>query len=112
MLLTFFILRLAARFPGENLFQFGPKVLGKPLSLLLALIYLLFWAFFLTLLFKSYTEANRTLFLPRTSPLVPLLFLALGAIWLASAGLFALTRFFQIILRGHGALPCRNPKLR
>ena len=94
---TFLLVKLARRFPQENLFQILVKVWGKPLGLLLTIAYLLYWLVFLTLLFQEFTTANRTLFLQETPVLIPMVLMALGAVWLASYGLTAIVRFFQIM---------------
>lgn len=51
----------------------------------------------MTLLFTNTIEVNEIFFLEKTPDLIPLIFLALGAIWLVSYGLTAIIRFMQII---------------
>lgn len=95
---TYLLVILAARFPGENLFQYSKKVWGRPISFLIALGFLVFWAVFLTILFEDSNVANKLLFLPRTPSLVPMLLLAAAAVWLVTHGFPAVIRLFQLML--------------
>jgi spore germination protein (amino acid permease) len=95
---TWLLVKLAARFPQENLFQYQQRILGKYMAFFISLGYLLFWLVFLVMLLKDTVAANKLIFLPKTPFLVPLLFFAIGAFWLASYGLAAVIRFFQIML--------------
>ncbi|MDW7652065.1 MAG: endospore germination permease [Bacillota bacterium] len=97
LLLTSLLVKLARRFPKENLFQYSKKVWGRPVGLLITLAYLFYFYSFMVLLFQNFTNANRVLFLPRTPVLVPMLLMAVGAVWLASYGFAAIVRFFQLI---------------
>ncbi|MFA5881302.1 MAG: endospore germination permease [Eubacteriales bacterium] len=94
---TYLLVSLAARFPRENLFQYSGKVWGKPLSYVIAISYFIFWAGYLTIMFKNSMEANRVFFLNKTPVIIPLILMAIGAVWLVSYGLPAITRFFQLM---------------
>jgi spore germination protein len=94
---TYFLFKLINRFPKQNFFQYLPRVWGKPLALLLCTGYFFFWASFLTLLFTNTIEVNKMFFLKKTPELIPIILLAIGAIWLVSYGFAAITRFIQII---------------
>ncbi|SFG09143.1 spore germination protein [Desulfotomaculum arcticum] len=96
LLTTYLLLRLAARFPRQNLFQYNRAVWGRPIAWAIALGFLIYWSIYLTLLLTNTAAANALLFLPRTPPLVPTLILVLAAAWLAAHGLPAVVRFFQL----------------
>lgn len=95
---TYLLVRLAAGFPRENLFQYSRKVGGKPLGYIFAIGYFLFWAIILVLVFKNFTEDTRTFFLHKTPILIPLVLLTIGIIWLVSYGFAAVVRFFHFML--------------
>ena len=95
---TYLLVRLASRFPRENLFQFNKKIWGRPIAFVIAVSYLLYWTVYLTLLFQDFSTANKILFLRDTPSLVPMLILAVGAALLVSYGLPAVIRFFQLML--------------
>lgn len=95
---TYLLVRLATRFPGENLFQFSKKVWGRPIALIIALGFLSFWAVYLIMLFEDSSAANKLLFLPLTPSLVPMLLLAFAAAWLVAHGFPAVIRLFQLML--------------
>ncbi len=95
---TYLLVRLASRFPGENLFQYNKKIWGRPVAFAIVMGYLLYWTVYLTLLFKDFSTANKILFLRETPSLVPMLILAAGAALLVSYGLPAVIRFFQLML--------------
>ncbi|MEL7563871.1 MAG: GerAB/ArcD/ProY family transporter [Dehalobacterium sp.] len=95
---VFFFVKLAARFPQKSYFLYLRIVWGKPLGLLFAFSYLLFWIVFLSLLFNEAMVSNNLLFLPKTPAIVPLLILAITLIWLISYGLTPIIRFFQLLL--------------
>jgi len=93
---TYLLLRLAARFPRQNLLQYNRTVWGRPVAFIIALGFLIYWAIYLTLLYTNTSAANTLLFLPRTPQAVPMLIMALAAAWLAAHGLPAVVRFFQL----------------
>lgn len=95
---VYLLIRLAARFPKENLFQYSGKVWGKPLGVMITLGYLLFWAVYLSTLLEDAIMANKILFLPKTPSIIPMVLVAVGAIWLVAYGLTAVVRFFQLNL--------------
>jgi spore germination protein (amino acid permease) len=94
---TYFLLRLMKRFPNKNFFQYLPQIWGKPLSIIITLGYLLFWASYLVLLFDNISEVNRIFFLEKTPLLLPVFLLAIAAVWLVAYGFAVITRFIQII---------------
>jgi spore germination protein len=95
---TYLLLRLAARFSRQNLLQYNRTVWGRPIAFIIGAGFLLFWGIYLALLYENTSAANAILFLPDTPVIVPLLFLAIAAAWLASLGLPAVMRFFQLAL--------------
>lgn len=104
LLVTSVLVKLAARFPEENFFQYNVKVWGKPIGLLITVAYLFYFYFFLVLLFRDFSDANRLLFLQETPVLVPLVLMGVGAIWLVAYGFPAIVRFFQMIFPGFAVL--------
>lgn len=97
-LTTFLLVRLASRFPRENLFQYNKKIWGGPIAFVIASGYFLYWAVYMTLIFQDFNTANKLLFLRETPSAIPMLILAAGAAWLVCYGLTAVIRFFQIML--------------
>ncbi|MDW7675101.1 MAG: endospore germination permease [Bacillota bacterium] len=97
ILVTFLLVKLAIRFPDENLFQYSKKVWGKPIALIIALAYLFYFFIFMVLLFQDFTNADRTLFLPRTPVLIPMILMGFGAVWLAAYGIAAIVRFLLLV---------------
>ena len=95
---AYLLIRLAARFPGESPFQYGKKIWGKPIAFLLGILYLLYWGGFLALISQDASMANRVFFLKSTPPGIPMLILAIAAVWLAAYGLTDIIRFFQLNL--------------
>lgn len=89
---------LAARFPGKNILQYNKKVWGKPVSFIIALGYLLFWFFYLTIILENVSMTNKVLFLPTTPLIITIILLALGAVWLIFYGFASVTRFFHLML--------------
>jgi len=94
---TYFLLRLMNRFPKQNFLQYIPQIWGKPLALIIAIGYFLFWGSFLTLLFKNTAEVNQIFFLEKTPLLIPIFLIAFGAVWLVTYGFVPIIRFIQII---------------
>ncbi|KJS22677.1 MAG: hypothetical protein VR72_04915 [Clostridiaceae bacterium BRH_c20a] len=94
---TYFLLRLMNRFPKQNFLQYIPQIWGKPIALIIALGYFLFWGSFLTLLFKNTAEVNQVFFLEKTPLLIPIFLIAIGAVWLVTYGFVPIIRFIQII---------------
>lgn len=95
---VFLFIKLAARFPNMNYFQYLQVVWGKPLGLLISFLYLIFWIVFLSCIFYETILANKMLFLPQTPTIIPLGLFALSIIWLVSYGFVPVIRFFQLIL--------------
>lgn len=93
---TYVMVKLAARFPGENLFQLNKKVWGKIPAFIISLLFIVYWAVYLSLLFNDTSYTNRFFFLKNTPRIVTLIFLIIGASWLVVYGLTAVIRFFQI----------------
>jgi spore germination protein (amino acid permease) len=95
---VFLMVKLAARFPNINYFQYLQIVWGKPLGFLISLSYLLFWVIFLISIFYETILSNKMLFLPQTPTIIPLTIFALTLVWLVSSGLISIIRFFQLLL--------------
>lgn len=95
---VYLFIKLAARFPTMNYFQYLQIVWGKPIGFLISILYLLFWVIFLSSIFYETVLINKLLFLPLTPTIVPLALFALSIIWLVSYGLIPIIRFFQLLL--------------
>ncbi|HYH04874.1 MAG TPA: endospore germination permease [Bacillota bacterium] len=95
---VYLLIRLAARFPGKDFFEYLKIVWGKPMGTAFAMVYLLYFLLFLIALFYESTMANQLLFLPRTPKIIPLLIFALALIWLVADGITPIVRFFQLML--------------
>lgn len=95
---VYLFVKLAARFPNMNYFQYLQIVWGKPLGFLISILYLTFWVIFLSSIFYETILANMLLFLPQTPTIIPLALFALSLIWLVSYGLVPIIRFFQVLL--------------
>ncbi|HWI55055.1 MAG TPA: endospore germination permease [Desulfobacteria bacterium] len=93
----YLMVKLASRFPKENLFQYNRKVWGKFIAFIIAVSYILYWLFYLTILISDTAYANKQFFLPKTPSIVPMTLLVAGAAWMALYGLTALIRSFQIM---------------
>jgi len=61
---TWILVKLAARFPQENLFQYQQRIWGKYMAFFISLGYLLYWLVFLVMLLKDTVAANKLIFLP------------------------------------------------
>lgn len=96
-LITFVIVRLALRFPRENLWQYSVRVWSKPLTYVMALTYFIFWAVLLIVMLRSCVELNDTFFLREAPPFVTLIVIQIGAAALVLYGLAALVRHFQLM---------------
>lgn len=96
-LTTYLLVRLMNRFPEENFFHYSGKVWGRPAAYLITFSYFIFWAAFLTVLWKNSMEINGTFFLPQSPYIILLAIMAMAAIWLVSYGITAVTRFFQFM---------------
>lgn len=95
-LITYLVVRLASRFPQENLWQYSQFVWGRSLNYLIATSYFIIWALFLILLYRNTAEINQFFFLSKTPLLLPPFLMGIGAVWLVSYGLTPLIRFFQL----------------
>ncbi len=94
--LAYLLVKLAARFPNENFFQYNRRVWGKYIAFVIAIAYLIYWFTYLVLLWEDVNEANKLFFLRETPSIVPLAFFGIAAALSALYGLTALIRFFQI----------------
>lgn len=97
-LITFLLVRLALRFPRENLWHYSVKVWSKPLTYVIALAYFIFWALFLIVMLKSSVELNSTFFMREAPAIVTLIVIQFGAVALVLYGLAAVIRHFQLML--------------
>lgn len=97
ILVTFLLVKLAVRFPQENLFQYSKEVWGKPIAFIISAAYLFYFYTFMVLLFQDFTNANRTIFLPETPVLFPMVLMGVGAVWLAAYGFAAVVRFLLLV---------------
>jgi len=95
---SYFLVRLAGRFPKENFFQYIGKVWGKPLAAFISLTYLLYWTVYLTMVLEGFAIANRVFFLPETPYIVPMFLIILGAVWIVPYGFTAVVRLLQLML--------------
>lgn len=93
----FLLVKLASRFPKENLFEYSKKIWGKPIAFVITVCYLLYWTLFLTILISDTAYTNKYFFLQRTPAVVPMALLGIGAAWLVLYGLTALIRSFQVL---------------
>lgn len=95
---TILLVKLMARFPRENIFQFSGRVWGKPLSLVVIAGYLLYWLVFLTALLEDFSVANQTFFVREAPPILSVILLVIGAAWVVSYGFTAVVRLLQMML--------------
>ncbi|EEG76850.1 GerAB/ArcD/ProY family transporter [Dethiobacter alkaliphilus] len=94
---TFILVKLTARFPRENFFEFGGKVWGKPLSYVIILGYLAYWFIFLSFLLKDFNVVNETFFVREAHPAVSVTLFTLGAVWVVIYGFPAVVRLLQMM---------------
>ena len=95
---TFFLVKLASRFPSENFFEFSSKVWGKPLSLMIILGYLAYWLIFLAFLLEDFNVVNETYFVREISPNISVILMVLGAAWIVLYGFPAVVRLLQMMV--------------
>ncbi|MDW7683710.1 MAG: endospore germination permease [Bacillota bacterium] len=97
MINTFFLIKLAARFPRENFFEFSAKVWGKPLSLIIIAGYLAYWFIFLAFLLEDFNVVNETFFVREINPAISVILMILGAAWVVFYGFPAVVRLLQMM---------------
>lgn len=94
---TFFLVKLAFRFPGENFFEFSAKVWGKPISIVITVGYLAYWLIFLAFLLEDFNVVNETFFVREVHPSISVILMIFGAAWIVFYGFPAVVRLLQMM---------------
>lgn len=90
------MLGLAARFPGQDLYAYLPRILGKPLSMLIIVILIVCSLGILTVGTRAYVDVVQLWSLPRTPRWVLASLTLLPGLYLAWCGLPAITRMAEL----------------
>lgn len=96
ILLGLVMLGLAARFPGQDLYAYLPRILGKPLSVLVIVFLIVCFLGALVIGTRSYIDVVQLWSLPRTPRWVLASLTLLPGLYLAWFGLPAIARMAEL----------------
>ncbi|MGQ9557006.1 MAG: GerAB/ArcD/ProY family transporter [Desulfurispora sp.] len=96
ILLGLFMLGLATRFPSQDLYTYLPRILGKPLSVLIIVFLIVSCLGALAVGTRSYVDVVQLWSLPRTPRWVLATLTLLPGLYLAWCGLQAITRLAEL----------------
>lgn len=91
---------LARLFPGENLFQYLPKILGTWVGTIVGLLYLFFLIHTNGVIIREFTQLMGVLVLPNTPEIVLGVIMILLCMWSVRGGLEVLARTVEFFLPG------------
>lgn len=90
--------RILSNFPGKDLFDILPVVLGKLPGSIVGLLYVGYSFYLGALVIKNFTEFIQIVSLPLTPPLVIVFFVGVVCIWAVRAGLEVFGRWAGFVL--------------
>jgi spore germination protein (amino acid permease) len=88
---------LCRRFPSLSLYQLIPKLLGKILGKVLILCYSMYFMITGSLVLARYNDIIDKWILPRTPNWVTMILILLTCIYIVSAGLTSIARFYMLV---------------
>ncbi len=88
---------LSKRFPSLSLYQILPKLLGKVVGKLLILCYALYFMVTGSLVLARYSDILDKWILPRTPNWITMVLILITCIYIVSAGLTSIARFYVLV---------------
>ncbi|ADU51409.1 Spore germination protein [Thermaerobacter marianensis DSM 12885] len=96
--LVLIMLDLAARFPGQTVYQYARTVLGRPVAFVANGLVLVYGLLFLGYFLRQFVDVVQTYLLPRTPLWAITGLVTLGIVLVVSLGPLALNRLAQMLL--------------